>query len=444
MSFHRENEVVVILGSGRSGTSLLTNLLMKLGMAGVDAVEATGDQNPVGDYEDRDINSFNLGVFKHLGANFNIPLSPDFMSAPGMPRYIKGARELLRSKVDSVEGKWGFKDPKTASLLPLWIRAFNGEKITPGYVLAIRDPSVVVSSFVKNYMLNPRLAELVWLHRVCDSLLHTGGNCFIVHYEDWFGEHASKTAVELASYLDLPITGPDRVRSVLSECVSASLNRSRFTGAVVENMHVQRLYEVLRGCRGAQFDRDALMQVVNECVAQMNAFSGWWITGQELYKKSLRAAEKQSGVDEAILKEQQEVNGKLVELSNGYLARIDDLESRLAEGGVLMENVRQQRDEFQQLCVEREADLKRVMAKNSRLSIVLEERLAEVSAVKARAKKLAAAQVKSKEQYERIKESKSYRVAMLFRAAFKKPWPNMLMLPVRSLRFLLIPAERIK
>lgn len=378
------NDVVVVLGPGRSGTSLLTSLLVKFGMTGVEDAEVTGDQNPLGDYEDRDVNKINMDVYRFLSASPRFPIDSDFMGAPGVSGLVKSVRAFLREKIDSVGGLWGFKDPKTASLLPLWIRVFNEEKVRPRYILAIRNPAPVVASFHKNYSMGRALAELIWLHRTCDALYHTGGNCFISHYEDWFGAEASKHAAELVGYVGLPVLEAEMISRELREIVSPALNRAQYDEGSILNPYVTKLYSALCVCHGAEFERKALMDVVLECRAAIGAFSGWWQSAQD-FNKMIGAREKKAakGGDTAA--------AKLVDLSNKYLAEAE-------------ESSRQVRD------------LKAELGILSKENQDLRAKISQVAA---------------------LKGSKAYQAGRLLVSAIRSPWPKIFLLPPRLIKLAL-------
>ncbi|MFY0992600.1 hypothetical protein [Halomonas sp. C05BenzN] len=421
MSDDGHKELVVIVGPGRSGTSLLTELLSNLGLRSVDNVEVTGDQNPNGDFEDRDVNKLNLDVYNHLGCSPNLPVRSDFVTAPGIRPYFKRARAVINNRVNDANGKWGFKDPKTASLLPFWIRTFNVEKVTPRYVLAIREPSAVIASFVKNYAISPRLAELIWLTRICDSLRHTGGNCFIVHYEHWFGESYLELACQLVSYLKLPVTSLEEIKSVLDRTVAENLNRSQYSNEVYESPFVKRLYQSLYNCSGFEFDRTELMRVVSECESAMNAFSGWWLVAQELHKKNLRLTATKSDVDQKSLKEYIENNRQLVDLSNRYLENSEALKAQLSSASLRLNALEKEKNE---LLSSYKNKLKRAEALCVSSSCKIKKKDQQLE--------------KARHSLKVTQQSYAYKIGLIIVNAIKKPGVNTLKAPFRLLKLSLM------
>lgn len=267
---------ILILGSGRSGTSVLTNILTTLGMSGSDELIGATDANPKGAFEDKEIFQLQREIFDDLKLSGYFPLPDNFMDFESVKRKIPVLKDVVSKRLSQSDQSWGFKDPKTASLLPVWLQIFNSLRVVPIYIVAIRDPTTVAMSLNRNYNDKAEAGELAWLVRTCDALYYSGANCFIVHYEDWFTKKANKIVRELAAYTGLNKTLESSEASViLSDTIEESLNRSVFTSYEVKNPLVKKLYEELQTCRGFDFNRERLMTVVNECRQMINCFYPW-------------------------------------------------------------------------------------------------------------------------------------------------------------------------
>lgn len=279
---NRKREVIVVMGPGRSGTSVLTRVLIALGMAQSGKYNEPSEQNPEGNYEDSEIFSIHSELFSLIQSSPYESTPSDLFGFEGVDEIIRKLRMIVDRNVSSSKNNWGFKDPRTASVLPLWSRVFNPLKIVPKYILAVRDPSSVVTSFNRQYNDPVDLGELVWLMRICDAIYNTGGDCFIVHYENLLNSNVRKVIRELAGFSGL--SAPERnidLDNLIAENIKKSLNRSVYTQYQVKNPYVLKLYEALSRCDGADFDRDSLMQVVVECKQAIQLCSPW----VEKYKK---------------------------------------------------------------------------------------------------------------------------------------------------------------
>lgn len=257
--------VVVVLGSGRSGTSLLMQVLGALGMELSDTLIEARRDNPEGFYEDARIVKIQADLLRSLGAWPFHPLPPDWLSRAETATAGEALRVVLREHT-ARPGIWGFKDPRTASFLPLLQRLFAEEGIAPKYILALRDPGKIIRSFMQAYDVSAQVAEAVWLRRTCDALWHTGGECHIVHYEDWF-DRPREVAAGLACHIGLP----EADASALPAIVRPDLDRA---GQGFDGLHTQEaraLHGTLEDYRGSVFNRDELLRAVSAYCTSLSA-----------------------------------------------------------------------------------------------------------------------------------------------------------------------------
>lgn len=270
---------IVILGSGRSGTSLLMNMLKQAGMSvSSDMIEAS-EQNRGGAFEDSEIFALHTELLSNLSAKDSLPLPEGWVNHPSVSSIMARLGEIAISRIDSAESIWGFKDPRINGLLPLWIRIFNKHKIVPVYLLAVRDPAVVASSMNRQYWIPRETGELMWLQRNLDALSHTGGNCCIIHYEDW-KDRSQDVFQILQEYTGLPGFSD---QSILNTVVDLKADRSFFDSMPIVNREVKRLYASLIHARGDNFDSEQLMKCVMDCRQVQGGYVSW---PREIYRKS--------------------------------------------------------------------------------------------------------------------------------------------------------------
>lgn len=257
--------VVVVLGSGRSGTSLLMQVLAALGLrVSEELIEARRD-NPEGFFEDAPIVRAQADLLRALGAWPYHPLPPDWQERPATAAARQALAGLLRQRLAG-DGLWGFKDPRTATFLPLWQALFAEAGITPRYILALREPGKILRSFMQAYGTPADVAEAVWLRRTCDALGHTQADCHIVHYEDWFSR-PREVAEGLARYTGLAATAID---GILAAIVRPDLDRAVSGNESLRAPHARALHAALQDCRGSDFDRERLLGIVAACRASLS------------------------------------------------------------------------------------------------------------------------------------------------------------------------------
>lgn len=267
-------KVVVVLGAGRSGTSLLMHVLSRQGMRLSDRLVPPKAHNKDGPMEDAEIAQiYDDVILQQIGSTRTLPF-PDDISQEEIFRCCgKKLVDIVTRNAAFSSQIWGFKDPYTSCLLPLWHRVFNVAGVVPVFILAVRNPASSVVSRKKHFGVNDSLGELAWLVNYVEALHHTSLDLFVVHYEDWFGSPLAQ-ASDLADYVGLS-SGAASGASVV-EMIDPVQNHSDFDDYTIQNEYVNNLYSVLKMSKGAAFDRKLLMGVVKDCRKAMSGFKGWY------------------------------------------------------------------------------------------------------------------------------------------------------------------------
>lgn len=297
--------VIIVLSPGRTGSSLLMQVLFGLGLTLSGKLLGSHHTNPDGFFEDSNIVELHKKLILELGTEPNLPLFEGWNKTNAAAQLCPTLRNLVEEYISQAETIWGFKDPRTCEFLPLWIDVLKPMWLVPKFILSMRNPSTVVLSMIKQAQkISPEIAELIWLYRTCNVLFHSGGDCFIVHYEDWF-RNPTPIAEDLLSYTGLDQYFAGNVTEILSRVIKPNLNRSVHEDYQIQNEYVIKLYDVLKDCRGADFDRARLMAVVKECRQAMDGFKGWYLIAQEniaraanLREQLQAAKEKQAEIPE--------------------------------------------------------------------------------------------------------------------------------------------------
>lgn len=276
--------VVVVLGTGRSGTSLLMQVLASIGLQVSKNLIPANISNSMGFFEDADIENIHADLISSLGSFAYIPLLDDWISSEPVSTALPALKKVLKVNLDTCTGIFGLKDPRISMLLPLWIRVFNQLRVVPHFVLAVRSPDHVVSSMVRQYHDSPSVAELAWLTRTIEALEHTKLDCFIAHYEDLLFDQMS-LAQALMQYTGLDQEFKGNLSDVLGSTIKPNLNRASRDDYIIQNPYVLKLYAALQECHGSDFDRDRLIAVVKECRQAMEGFKGWYQSAHQANKK---------------------------------------------------------------------------------------------------------------------------------------------------------------
>ena len=148
---------IIILGSGRSGTSLASGLFAKSGFFMVDNSWDSRESNPKGFFEDEEVNEINEDILqplvpkrlKFLGITIfkNRPLKWErWLSEVALDAKIKSIPSIEK-RIEKLTSRkpFCFKDPRFSYTLEVW-RPFLEDTI---YICVFRNPMKTVNSMIK-------------------------------------------------------------------------------------------------------------------------------------------------------------------------------------------------------------------------------------------------------------------------------------------------------
>ena len=213
---------VIILGSGRSGTSLTAGLLAQADYFMGDDLLDAGPTNPKGFFEDRKINWLNERIlFPHMQFWRRLPVLHNVRSSSPGPNQMWLARVPLDGRLNPSKRNLGeikeltarapfcFKDPRFSYTLPVW-RPYLQNTV---YLCVFRDPASMVTSALKSlatvgYLANLKLTadelsetwNLLYTHileRHCRE-----GQWMFLHYKQFF---ELSTLERLGAFVEAPI-----------------------------------------------------------------------------------------------------------------------------------------------------------------------------------------------------------------------------------------------
>ncbi|MDP9173338.1 MAG: hypothetical protein M3O30_05675 [Planctomycetota bacterium] len=138
---------VCVLGMHRSGTSALARLLNLLGVDLGDNLLPGRIDNPRGFWEHRGILGVHDELLDVLHSSFDdfMPLEPDWHRRPDVAQFRSKLIDIVRADFKS-SSLWGFKDPRTCRLVPMWSDIFDELGANGQFVFVIRDPREIAMS----------------------------------------------------------------------------------------------------------------------------------------------------------------------------------------------------------------------------------------------------------------------------------------------------------
>lgn len=240
---------IFVLGMHRSGTSALTGMLHRLGVALGQHLMPASEDNPRGYWENADIVAVHERLMGALGWTWD-----DIRSLPAGFEWSEpaeqAARELLALAQRDFAGAalWGLKDPRLCRLMPLWSALSAAAGVTPRYVLAVRHPLDVAASLTARDGIGTARGLLLWLGHLLDAERATrGARRVVVHYEDLIGGRGWRgIADEIAQALG--VAWPHVDAAAVDAFLAPSLRRRRTSDAAVGTLPgwIATVYDAFR------------------------------------------------------------------------------------------------------------------------------------------------------------------------------------------------------
>jgi hypothetical protein len=420
---NHSRKIIVVLGAGRSGTSMAMQVLSRMGMRLSEELLPGQESNPEGFYEDIEILNVHKNLIAKLKTSPNLPLPDSWQETEEARDALKKMRAIIKDRLAVAPTLWGFKDPRTALFLPIWVKAFDDLWVTPIYVLVVRDPKAVVNSQKKITNRDGSIFEMMWLSRNCEALHHTRMNCFILHYEKLLS-NPEKITKELLAYTGLnPNISATDIEKMLQQTIKSNLNRSGFNAYEIQNNYLKKLYNILLTCHGTTFDKNALMDTVTECRKAMMSFHGWILESRRLMQTDHDSAKHIDRLKKDIEKLSSQNNSYRKEIK-GF---IDDIEKLSSQNNSYRKEIRDLTNDMENVVLQNNSylrEIKDLTDEITQLNISLKIQKDDL-------KKISDNLKWAQKEKQILRESTSYKIGNLIVMALKKPGKNSFLLPFR-------------
>jgi hypothetical protein len=299
----RGRPLVLVAGSGRSGTSLFTGILQRMGFF-VPQPEVPADEtNPRGFSESQWVVDFHSALLKNTRVQMS-DARPTAWALTAQVAFDEGVQGKLRSwlrkqfrKSDNVV----IKDPRLSWFLPLWRRCAEDIGVSPRVVTVIRHPAAVVESKQRSYgTWQSGVGRTAgWLNQVLFTERATRDTPRVfVRYQDLLDDWTN-TVARVGNLLDLAVIRDASASSVVRvhEFVDLSLSRSRsnwgdFDVAPALREQADEVWELLS--RLADEDGAASPSVVEKLEAARAAYIELYEEAESIAHSSIWAGRRDS------------------------------------------------------------------------------------------------------------------------------------------------------
>jgi hypothetical protein len=242
--------LVIVAGVGRSGTSLFTSILGKVGFHVPQPEVRPDPTNPKGfgepqwvvDFHGRNLRSRRVSVWDSRPAAYE-----ETARAAADPDTLAELRAWLEAQY-AASDQVVVKDPRVGWFLPLWARAARDIDVDVSFATLLRHPAEAVSSAIKWYgdWQTPASRTLSWVNIMLETEHATRqARRVFVRYDDLLGDWAGEMArVGAALHIPVLLDLPADIRREVDAFVDPSLHRQKVSWADLGvPAHVEELTE---------------------------------------------------------------------------------------------------------------------------------------------------------------------------------------------------------
>lgn len=138
---------IIILGMHRSGTSMLSGMLDRLGIDMGDDQPGRQLSNPLGHFEDGDLLSLNEYIISQAGGSWDNPPPAALVQNQAAKLDDRIQEIILNKRLANPDQPWGWKDPRTSLTINLYLPYLRN----PYIIWSQRDPESISNSlWVRN------------------------------------------------------------------------------------------------------------------------------------------------------------------------------------------------------------------------------------------------------------------------------------------------------
>jgi hypothetical protein len=253
------------------------------------------------DFHDRILGFFNRGYYTPFH-DFGLPVAwwAD-------PRVAETRREIV-AFLDKRMGAepFGFKDPRTVRLMPIWHQITKELKLAPKIIYCLRNPAQVARSLHARDGIRLDLAEYRWLSYNIDFFRYTRGvDLCTIEYETWFDD-SSVNLKKLREFLQLPDDQPQfDIDMAVSEIVDNELRHDDLRLGEANQPLIRSVYQLARRADHNPAARDRIQDIAVEFLSFQQVqrafhreFEQAWTLADQVPALSEKSAALQALVDE--------------------------------------------------------------------------------------------------------------------------------------------------
>ncbi|MFC7394407.1 sulfotransferase family protein [Scopulibacillus cellulosilyticus] len=228
-----QSKAVCILGMHRSGTSMITRCLNLLGVdLGNDSdLIIKGEKfNQEGYWEHKEIMLRQQQILKKFSRSWDtqVPLPGEWWKRKDIALHKKRLKQIIINEFID-KRLWGWKDPRTSLLLPMWQEFFQELNISPTYVIVVRNPLDVAHSLNERNGFSKIKSFQIWgLYTLSSLHSSIGSNRTLIHYDSFIDNWENKIK-KAAEKIDIILPCSKEIKKTVDSFIQPELQHSKST-----------------------------------------------------------------------------------------------------------------------------------------------------------------------------------------------------------------------
>ena len=183
-----DGRAICILGMHRTGTSSVARAMNLLGVymgASDRMMPPANGNNPKGFWEHMGIVEIHENILTNLSRTWHEvkPMDRNWWKSSYMLEQKKTLVQLILEEFKNKQ-LWGWKDPRTCLMLPLWLEMLSELNIEPSFLITLRNPIDTAKSLLKRDNIPLRKSYFMWQLHITSALMYTRNyKRTIIHYD---------------------------------------------------------------------------------------------------------------------------------------------------------------------------------------------------------------------------------------------------------------------
>jgi len=204
---------IIILGMHRSGTSMLSGMLDRLGINMGDDQPGRQLSNPLGHFEDGDLLNLNELILAKAGGSWHNPPTAAQINKQAIGLDDRIQKIILEKRLANQDRSWGWKEPRTSLTISLYLPYLRN----PYFIWSQRDVASIANSlWVRNQIPDHKAVKLTeyYQQQVTDFFrVHPELPVLKVTYQDMI-DKPDIWVTEVGNFLDLEVSEDQLTKAV--------------------------------------------------------------------------------------------------------------------------------------------------------------------------------------------------------------------------------------